>query len=91
MTGDMIVVVLLAAPAILFAVLYFLLGRRVWTAGVVTALVGAACAAFLVSAGSAMSTAVDPNEALLRGAAMGFAGSAVAAAVVAGLFRVLRL
>ena len=85
-----VVAAMLAAPAIVFLVLYFILGRRTVVAGVVTAVLGTLAGAFLASAGSAMATSVDPSEAILRGAAIGFAGSAAAAAVVALLLRILR-
>lgn len=81
---------LLAVPAVVFLVLYFVLGRRALVAGIVTAIAGAIAGAFLASAGSAMATSVDPNEAMLRGATIGLAGSAIAAAVVALVLRLLR-
>ena len=93
MSGEMLPVigVLLAAPAVVFFILYFLLGRRAIVAGIITALISAAAAAFLSSAGSAMATSVDPNEAMMRGAAIGFAGSAVVAFVLGFVLRLLRL
>lgn len=93
MTGDMlpIIAALAAVPVIAFLILYFALGRRAVLAAVVTALIGAAAGAFFASAGSAMATAVDPNEALLRGAGIGFIGSAGVAGVLAFVLRLLRV
>jgi hypothetical protein len=82
---------LLAVPAVVFLVLYFVLGRRAMAAGVVTAIAGAAAGAFFASAGSAMATSVDPNDAMLRGAAIGFVASGVVAVVIAFVLRLLRL
>jgi hypothetical protein len=82
---------LLAMPAVVFLVLYFVLRRRAVVAGVVTAVLGAAAGAFLASAGSAMATSVNPNDAMLQGAAIGFAGSAVVAVAIGVLLRVMRL
>jgi hypothetical protein len=67
------------------------LGRRAVLAAVVTALIGAAAGAFFASAGSAMATAVDPNEALVRGAGIGFLGSAGVAGVLAVVLKLLRV
>jgi hypothetical protein len=84
-----IIAALLAVPAAVFLLLYFLTGRRAVLAGIVTALAGAAAGAFLASAGSAMATAVDPNAAMLRGGLVGFAGSAAVALVVGLLMRLV--
>lgn len=89
--GMGLVALLLAAPALLFLALYFLLRRRALVAGIVTAIAGAAAGAFLASAGSAMATSVDPADAMMRGAAIGFAGSAAAAVFVALLLRLFRV
>jgi hypothetical protein len=91
MSGDMLPVIaaLLAVPAVVFLILYFALGRRAVVAAVVTALIGAAAGAFFASAGSAMATAVDPNEALVRGAGIGFVGSAGVAGVLAFVLKLL--
>jgi hypothetical protein len=93
MSGDMLPVIaaLLAVPAVVFLILYFALGRRAVVAAVVTALIGAAAGAFFASAGSAMATAVDPNEALVRGAGIGFVGSAGVAGVLAFVLKLLRV
>jgi hypothetical protein len=85
-----IVPVLLAVPAVIFLALYFLTGRRALVAGVATTLIGAAAGAFLASAGSAMATSVNPGAALLRGALIGFAGSAAVAAILTLAIRALR-
>jgi hypothetical protein len=81
---------LLAVPAVLFLVLYFAFGRRAMAASVVVALVGASAGAFFASAGSAMATSVDPNEAMLRGAGVGFAASTVVAVIITLGLRALR-
>jgi hypothetical protein len=81
---------LLAVPAIIFLVLYFALRRRVVLAGVATSVCGAALAAFLVSAGTAMASSVDPVAAALRGAAIGFAGSAAVSIVLGLVLRWMR-
>jgi hypothetical protein len=86
-----LVAALLAVPAIVFLMLYFVLGRRAVVAGIVTAALGAAAGAFLASAGSAMATSVNPNDAMLQGAAIGFGGSAAVAMAVGVLLRVLRV
>lgn len=86
-----VVAALLAAPAVVFLILYFALGRRVLLAVAVTAVIGAAAGAFFASAGSAMASAVDPNEALLRGAGIGFVGSAGVAGVLAFALRLRRV
>jgi hypothetical protein len=93
MSGDMlpIIAALLAVPAVVFLVLYFVLGRRVLLAVVVTAVIGAAAGAFFASAGSAMATAVDPNDALVRGAGIGFIGSVGVAGLLAFVLKLLRL
>lgn len=88
MSADLLPVLgaLATVPAIAFLALYFLTGRRAVVAAVATALAGSVAGAFLASAGSAMATSVDPHEAQLRGAAIGFAGSAaVAAGLAVGL------
>lgn len=93
MSGDTIWIVgaLAIVPAIVFLVLYFVTGRRAVMAASITALAGAAAGAFLSSAGSAMATSVDPNEAMLRGAVIGLVGSAVIASVLALVLRLLRV
>ncbi len=48
-----------------------LLGWRRLPALLVAGAMGAALGAFLASAGSAMATAVDPSDAVARGAALG--------------------
>jgi len=82
---------LLAVPAVVFLILYFVLGRRAVAAGVITTLASAAAGAFFASAGSAMATSVDPNEAMMRGAAIGAAGSALVAVVLGFVLRLLRI
>lgn len=82
---------LLAVPALMFLILFFALGRRLAIAGVVTAITGGVAGAFLASAGSAMATSVDPNEAMLRGAVIGFAGSATVAIALGFVLRRLRV
>lgn len=92
MSGEIgLVAALLAVPAIVFLVLYFVLRRRAVVAGVATAVLGAAAGAFLASAGSAMATSVNANHAMMQGAAIGFGGSAVVATAVGVLLKVLRV
>jgi hypothetical protein len=86
-----IIAALLAVPAIAFLILYLALGRRVLLAVAMTAVIGAAAGAFFASAGSAMASAVDPNEALLRGAGIGFIGSAGVAGLLAFVLKLLRV
>jgi hypothetical protein len=85
-----IVGALLAAPAVVFFALHLVLGGRMLVAGVATAVLGSAAAAFLAVVGSAMATAVDPDEAMLRDAAIGLAGSGGVAAVVGAVITLLR-
>lgn len=86
-----VIAALLAVPAVAFLILYFAFGRRAVLAAVVTALIGAAAGAFFASAGSAMASAVDPNESLVRGAGIGFLGSAGVAGVLAFVLKLLRV
>jgi hypothetical protein len=79
-----------AVPAILSFVPYFALGRRVVPAVIGTGVLGGTAAAFLASAGSAMATSVDPSEAMLRGAGIGFVAGATIAAVLNALLKALR-
>jgi hypothetical protein len=93
MSGGMVPIILglLAVPAVVFLILYFVSGRRVLIAVIGTAVIGAAAGAFFASAGSAMATAVDPNEALLQGAGIGFLGSAGVAGVLTFVLKLLRV
>jgi hypothetical protein len=86
-----IIAALSVVPAVTFLIFYFALGRRIVLAVVATALIGAAAGAFFASAGSAMATSVDPNDALLRGAGIGFIGSAGVAGVLAFVLKLLRV
>jgi hypothetical protein len=86
-----VIAALLVVPAVAFLILYFALGRRAVLAAVLTALIGAAAGAFFASAGSAMATSVDPNDALVRGAGIGFLGSAGVAGVFAFVMKLLRV
>jgi hypothetical protein len=82
---------LLLIPAILFLMFYFIMGRRAIVAGLITIVVSAAGGAFLASAAYAMATSVDPNAAMLRGAAFGAAGGVVVAGVLAFVLKLMRL
>jgi len=84
-------ILLLSAPAVAFLVFYFALRRRAVPAVVVTGILGGVVAAFLSSAGSAMATSVDPQDAMLRGAGLGFAASMAVAAALASALKYLRL
>jgi hypothetical protein len=93
MSGQLIGLVagLAAVPAIIFLVFYFAFGRRAVLASVVTTSLGTAGGAFLASAGSAMATSVNQNDALLQGAAIGFGGSAIVTLAVGLLLKLLHV
>ena len=80
-------VLILSVPAIvLMGLAFLLLGVRQWWGLMLAAIIGSMLAGmFIASAGSAMATAVDPDEALLRGALIG-SGAGI---VVGGLILLL--
>lgn len=64
--------------------------RRWWPVAACTAL-GAGLGGWVASAAAALSTAADPQEALLRGAGGGALLGLIAGLVLAALLRLLRL
>lgn len=79
----------IVAPAMLFLIIYFAIGRKAIIAACVTAVSGACAGAFLAAAGSAMATSVNPNDAMLRGAVIGFFACAGIAAVLAVVIKLI--
>ncbi len=66
------VVLILSVPAIVLMGLAFLLGVRQWWGLLLPAIIGSMLGGmFIASAATAMASAVDPQEALLRGALIG--------------------
>lgn len=71
----------IALPLAGYAAAWILGGRRAWLAILVAALAGSAVLAFIGVAVSALASAVDPVDAALRGAVIGFGAGGVLGAL----------
>lgn len=80
------IILIFSVPPIVLMGLAFLVGIRQWWGLMLAAILGGMFAGmFIFSAAAAMASAVDPNEALLRGALVG-SGAGI---VIGGLILLL--